>query len=190
RPRRRGDRVKLREVISLFLGVTAAWSLAAHAQESGTLGTTNATTATLPQVEVTRVKPVDRTPPNLRLSDDRIDLIRRRRGSLWRLGVAPRRAHREYRALARLARHCHVAAHHARELAGDGKAEPRAAIAARCQGIGLREILEQFRLLFGGQANAGIGDRKLDPVASIRHLAHAQRDLALFRELTGIAQQI
>ena len=66
--------MKPREVISLVLGVAAAWSLA-HAQESGTLGTTNATTTTLPQIEVARVKPVDRTPPNLRLSDDRIDLM-------------------------------------------------------------------------------------------------------------------
>src|SRR5262249_13547383 len=33
----------------------------------------------------------------------------------WRLAL--RQAHREYRALARLARHCHVATHHARELA-------------------------------------------------------------------------
>ena len=67
--------MKPRDVVSLFLGVAATWSLAAHAQESGTLGTTNATTATLPQIEVARVKPVDRTPPNLRLSDDRIDLM-------------------------------------------------------------------------------------------------------------------
>jgi hypothetical protein len=67
--------VKPREFISLFVGVAAAWSLAAHAQESGTLGTTKATTATLPQIKVARVKPVDRTPPNLRLSDDRIDLM-------------------------------------------------------------------------------------------------------------------
>jgi hypothetical protein len=35
------------------------------------------------------------------------------------------------------------------------------------------------------QADAGIRDRKLDPVASVRDLAHPQRDLALFRELTG-----
>jgi tripartite-type tricarboxylate transporter receptor subunit TctC len=38
---------------------------------------------------------------------------------------AARQAHREHRALARLARYGHVAAHHARELAGDGEAEPR-----------------------------------------------------------------
>ena len=36
-----------------------------------------------------------------------------------------RQAHREDRALARLAGHGHVAAHHARELAGDGEAQAR-----------------------------------------------------------------
>ena len=55
-----------------------------------------------------------------------------------------------------IARHRHVAAHHARELAREGKTEPCPAIAARGQGIGLGEILKQFRPLFGGQANAGI----------------------------------
>jgi len=51
--------------------VAAAWSLAAHSQESATSGTT----ARLPQIEVARVKPVDRMPPNVRLSDDLIDLM-------------------------------------------------------------------------------------------------------------------
>src|SRR5262249_46610218 len=76
RARRRGDRMRRGEFISLFVGVAAAWSLAAHAQESGTLGTTKVPPAPLPpQIEVAHVKPVDRTPPNLRLSDDRIDLM-------------------------------------------------------------------------------------------------------------------
>jgi hypothetical protein len=83
-----------------------------------------------------------------------------------------------------------VAAHHARELAREGKAEPRPAIAARGQRICLREFLEQFGLLFGSQADAGIRDGKLDPVTSVRHLAHPQGDLPLFRELAGIAQEI
>src|SRR6516165_1584697 len=64
------------EFISLFGGVALAWSLAAHAQESATIGANKATTATLPQIEMARVKPVDRMPPNLRLSESLIDLMK------------------------------------------------------------------------------------------------------------------
>src|SRR5215467_3250343 len=82
---------------------------------------------------------------------------------LWLGCRAARQAHHEHRALARLAGHGHVAAHHASELAGDGEPEPRPAVAARGQGIGLGEILEQFGLLFGCHADAAVRDRKLDP---------------------------
>src|SRR5262244_924777 len=37
---------------------------------------TEATTATLPQIELARVKPVDRPPSNLRLSEGLIDLMK------------------------------------------------------------------------------------------------------------------
>src|SRR5262245_12151575 len=45
-------------------------------------------------------------------------------------------------ALARVARHGHVTAHHARELAGDGEPEPSAPEALSGRGIGLAELLE------------------------------------------------
>jgi hypothetical protein len=62
------------------------------------------------------------------------------------LGVrAARQAYRKDRALARFARYRHVAAHHARELARERKAEPGSAVASRGQGIGLGEFLEQLR---------------------------------------------
>ena len=37
---------------------------------------TEPTTATLPQIEMARVKPVDSPPPNLRLSEGLIDLMK------------------------------------------------------------------------------------------------------------------
>jgi hypothetical protein len=68
--------MSLREFISLFGGVAAAWSLEALAQESATMRETKATTSTLPEIKIIRVKPVDRMPPNLRLGDDPINLMK------------------------------------------------------------------------------------------------------------------
>src|SRR6266511_1730508 len=63
----------------------------------------------------------------------------------WRFTVlAAWQSHREDRTLARFARHGHVAAHHARELAREGKAVPRPAVAPRGQGIRLSEFLKQL----------------------------------------------
>jgi hypothetical protein len=60
-----------------------------------------------------------------------------------RLAVAAfGQANREHRASAQLARHGHVAAHHARELARERKAEPRPAVAAGGERIRLGKFLE------------------------------------------------
>ena len=55
--------------------------------------------------------------------------------SRWSATGAPGEAHRKHRALAGLARHGHVAAHHARQLAGDDEAETGAAEALSGRGM-------------------------------------------------------
>ena len=60
------------EFIALFAGAAVASPLlAAHAQEPATTGVT----ATSPQIEIARAKPVDTMPSDLRLSDARVDLM-------------------------------------------------------------------------------------------------------------------
>jgi hypothetical protein len=63
-------------LIGLIGGVAAAWSVAAYAQGSATMPPTSGTTTSLPQIEVARAKRVDQMPPNVRLSDDLIDLMK------------------------------------------------------------------------------------------------------------------
>jgi hypothetical protein len=65
-------------------------------------------------------------------------------------------------AFARLARHRHVAAHHARELASDREPEPGAAEILRGRRRGLGELLEQLCLLLRSHADPSVGDGKLD----------------------------
>jgi hypothetical protein len=58
------------DVMALLAGAAIALPLlAARAQEPATTGTTS------PHIDIARVKPVDRMPPGLRLSDDRVDLM-------------------------------------------------------------------------------------------------------------------
>jgi hypothetical protein len=58
------------DVMALLAGAAVASVLAAaRAQEPATTGTTS------PHIDIARVKPVDRMPRGLRLSDDRVDLM-------------------------------------------------------------------------------------------------------------------
>src|SRR5262249_48939163 len=109
---------------------------------------------------------------------------------LWLGCRAAWQPHREHRALARLARHGHVAAHHARELASDGKAKPRAAKVLRGGRIGLGEFFEQLCLLLRSHTDSRVGDGKLDEIAAIAHLACGKFDFARFGELTRITKEI
>ena len=61
--------------ISLFGGMAAAWSLAANAQELPPMEITRPSNATLPQIEMARLKPADRMTSNARLSDGVISLM-------------------------------------------------------------------------------------------------------------------
>jgi hypothetical protein len=83
-------------LIGLFGAMAAAWSVAAYAQGSATMPPTSGTTTSLPHIEVARVKPVDQMPPNVRLSDDLIDLTKgfslssaEGIGSVWGTPVRP-----------------------------------------------------------------------------------------------------
>src|SRR5262249_18683314 len=102
----------------------------------------------------------------------------------WR---APPEAPRKDRPFPGLARHRHVPAHYARELAGDAQAEAGAAVLPCGRRIGLGELLEQLGLLLRTHADASVGDRQLNPVATVSDPARPQRDLALLGELKGIA---
>src|SRR5690349_22603616 len=68
--------MRRRQFICLFGAICAAWAIAAYAQESATMPATSGTSASLPQIEVARVKPADQVLLNVRLSDDVIDLMR------------------------------------------------------------------------------------------------------------------
>ena len=80
---------------------------------------------------------------------------------------APWQAHREHRPLAGSLATVTSPPIMRAKLARDGKAEPRPAVAAHGQGIGLGEILEQLRLLLRRHTDAGIRYRELDPNSAI-----------------------
>jgi hypothetical protein len=81
--------------------------------------------------------------------------------------------------------------HHAAEMPADGEAKPGAAVFARCPRRGLRELLEQLAHLLRRHADARIGHRERDPVATaVMPLASGDGDSAFLGELVGVTRQV
>ena len=85
-----------------------------------------------------------------------------------------------------------IAAHQLGHAAHQRKPETAAAVFARGRTVGLREGLEQQRLLFRWDADAGVGDGKfkqgMRPIAL--DLAGLDTDMAPGGELDGVAHQV
>ena len=102
----------------------------------------------------------------------------------------PRQAHGKHRTFAGLARHCHIAAHHPRQLAGDGEAEPGATEALRRREVGLGKLLEEFACCSGVMpmpVSATASSTKSRPSCSP---FSPQLDLTFLCELAGIAEKV
>jgi hypothetical protein len=96
-------------------------------------------------------------------------------------------AHRKHRAFARAARHGHVAAHHAGELARDGKPEAGAAKALRGRSIDM--TADQQAKLFE-EFTAAVSYRELDPVAPVDYPPRPQLDFALLVNLQALLNRL
>src|SRR5262249_36531833 len=79
----------------------------------------------------------------------------------------PWQTDREGRSATRLALHRNIAAHHLAEPLADREPEAGAAVFPRRRRICLGEFLEQLAHLLGGHADAGVGDRDDNPVATV-----------------------
>src|SRR5215472_3862452 len=113
-------------------------------------------------------------------------------GSALRLvGESETQDEAERAPLTGLAFHGQVAAHETDELFGDGEPQASSAVSSRGAGIGLREILEDDRLLFARNADSGVGDAERQTVRQrFRVGLHPQHHFSPFGELDGVAQQV
>ncbi len=90
-----------------------------------------------------------------------------------------------------LARHGDAGAHQGAQLLADSEAEPGAAVFRGGLDRDLLVVLEQFRKVASCNADTGIDDLKLDPVASLaRFAADEHRNGAVMGEFGGIAQEV
>jgi hypothetical protein len=103
---------------------------------------------------------------------------------------AARQAHREHRAFARLARHGHIAAHHARELGRDGKSEPGTAKVLSGRSVSLAELsghasrIARQRALWRKYQRLRAQSRGPDPIG--RQLAIGVTDFEMFLAGLGL----
>src|SRR4029079_15267328 len=96
---------------------------------------------------------------------------------------------RESRPLPRLGLDLDAAVHELDQALADGKAEPRAAIAARYRAIGLAEALEDRGQLLGCDADAGIGDAH-PQAPTLGAIFRLDGDAAALGELHRVGRQV
>src|SRR5262245_51811967 len=104
-----------------------------------------------------------------------------------RMARADRQAHGENRALARLARHRDIAAHHACKLARDRQSEAGAAELLRGGCICLGKFFEESCLLLHCYADTAVGHSKFNPIASVDQPSRFELELTLLCELAVVA---
>src|SRR5579871_2516325 len=118
-----------------------------------------------------------------------------------RADIAAREIERERTSDTRRAAKMDFATEEVRELAADRETQTRAAIFAAGTGISLLERFEDDLLLFGGNADAGIGNLKGDDRGSLAqhgvrtapaggHWGNNQADAAALRKLEGVRKQV
>ena len=111
---------------------------------------------------------------------------------LGRQRFLQRNRHMKARALALLAFHPDIAAHHFGQLAADGQAQAGAAELAGGGGIDLREGLEEPVDLVRRNADAGVADGKEDEVVArfVLRLGHVDADVALRGEAHRVGEKV
>ena len=103
----------------------------------------------------------------------------------------PRHSDSKCGATARLAFDRDVAAHHLAEAFTDREAQAGATVFARRGGRSLGKLLEKLAHLLRRHADAGVGDRKRDPVTAVLlSLMRIDADGAAFGELVGVAHEV
>ena len=86
--------------------------------------------------------------------------------------------------------HTHVTAHLLRDAARNGQPQPGTAVVACDAAVGLCEGFKHGVQLARGDADAGVGDDKAQPLRRARVGRRRQSDMTGRRELDGVADQV